>query len=474
LGKISNALNKYAKERKEARIVRLTRPDVDALLRYDRETGHLLQYNAQTGEVDIPSMEVLRNKGTIHRLLDNKLIFPSGILTERGLHECERLAKLMQVSEPSAPVPDTIVESDAEKVEPPHIVADIEKDTLRQPREKSGKAPALQQPQVEELRVIEPAREEAPLRTQNQEPLKVTLPQRPQPGEAPPVEPDRAAEAPVEISQKPVPPEADMFVSADGASERDAAEKPQTIPPAVPAPQAEYDESALDKKLISLLDPQSYEAEQFKKLRTNILFPISGTAPQTIPVTTAVPAEGKSFVAANLAISIAMNVNKNVLLIDCDLRKPDIHRRFGFGDVRGLSDYLNDHTDLASLLLKTHVEKLTILPAGTIPPNPSEIMSSEKMVELLEEVKFRYHDRLIVIDSPPPAMADETSFLARLVDGIVVVARFGETSREDIEGLIETVGSEKIIGSVLNLMDTRSSSYYGYKKYGKYGRRYGR
>ena len=452
MGKISNALNKYAKERKEAQIARLTRPDVDALLGYDRETGHLLQYNAQTGEVDIPSMEVLRNKGTIQRLLDNKLIFPSGVLTERGLQECERLAKLMQVSKPSAPVPDTIVESDVEEVEPPHVVADIEKDAFRQPREISGEAPALQPPQVEEPPVIEPVREETPLRTQNQGPLKVVLPQRPEPGEAPQVEPD-------------------MFVSGYGASERDAAEKPQTAPPAAPAPQAEYDESALDKKLISLLDPQSYEAEQFKRLRTNILFPISGTAPQSILVTSAVPAEGKSFVSANLAISIAMNVNKNVLLIDCDLRKPEIHRRFGFGDVRGLSDYLNDHTDLASLLLRTHVEKLTILPAGTIPPNPSEIMSSEKMVELLEEVKFRYHDRLIVIDSPPPAMAAETSFLARLVDGIIVVARFGKTSREDIEGLIETVGSEKIIGSVLNYMDTRMSSYYGYKKY---GRRYGR
>ena len=84
MGKISNALNKYAKERKKAQIVRLTRSDVDALLRHDRETGHLLQYNAQTGEVDISSMEVLRNKGTIQRLLDNKLIFPSGQLTQRA------------------------------------------------------------------------------------------------------------------------------------------------------------------------------------------------------------------------------------------------------------------------------------------------------------------------------------------------------------------------------------------------------
>ena len=238
------------------------------------------------------------------------------------------------------------------------------------------------------------------------------------------------------------------------------------------APEALFNEQAIDKSLVSLMDPQSYESEQFKILRTNLLYPVSGTPPQSILVTSSRPGEGKSFVSSNLAISTAMNVNRHVLLIDCDLRKPDIHHRFGFDPVRGLSDYLSDDTDLASLLLKTTVDKLTILPGGTTPPNPSELMSSEKMTELLEEVKYRYHDRLIVIDTPPPSMAAETAFLARQVDGIVVVSQHGQTPRADLEDLIDRMGSEKIIGTVLNFMETRSR-YYGYKRYSQYGRRYG-
>jgi protein-tyrosine kinase len=183
--------------------------------------------------------------------------------------------------------------------------------------------------------------------------------------------------------------------------------------------------------------------------------------------------EGKSFVSANLSVSIAMNVNKYVLLIDCDLRKPDLHRIFGIGDGSGLSDYLAGHRDLASLLQRTSVEKLSLLPGGPIPANPSELMSSERMAEMLEEVKFRYSDRLIVIDSPPPGLAAETSFLARQVDGIVLVVEYGKTPRENVEELMDIVGSEKILGTVINYLDFYVSKRYGYGKYGRYGR-YGR
>ena len=235
-------------------------------------------------------------------------------------------------------------------------------------------------------------------------------------------------------------------------------------------PDVSFDDKRLSKNLVSLVDPQSYEAEQFKMLRNTILFPVAGVAPQSILVTSALPAEGKSFVSANLAVSIAMNVNKHVLLIDCDLRKPDLHRVFGFGDVPGLSDYLAERRSLDSLLLKTAVEKLTLLPGGPIPPNPSELASSERMSAMLEEVKYRYQDRLIVIDSPPPALAAETSFLARQVDGILLVVKYGKTPKEDVEDLMETVGSDKILGVVINYLDMPLSRRYGYGKYGKYGR----
>ena len=130
-----------------------------------------------------------------------------------------------------------------------------------------------------------------------------------------------------------------------------------------------------DKNLVSLFEPQSFEAEQFKHLRTNILFPVSGKLPRSIMVTSAVPGEGKSFVASNLAVTIAQNIDKHVLLMDCDIRKPTIHSNFGFDEVEGLTEYLSKDTPLSSLLLKTEINKLTILPGGKPSPNPAELMS---------------------------------------------------------------------------------------------------
>jgi len=164
-----------------------------------------------------------------------------------------------------------------------------------------------------------------------------------------------------------------------------------------------YDVNNIDKNLVALLKTQSFENEQFKMLRTNLLFPSSGKSPRTIMVTSAVPDEGKSFVAANLAISIAQSIQEHVLLIDCDIRRPCVHTQFGFGDVTGLSEYLVNGPSLSSLLLKTEVNKLSILPAGRPPHNPSELLSSQRMSKLLEEVTERYRDRYIVIDSPPPS-----------------------------------------------------------------------
>jgi exopolysaccharide/PEP-CTERM locus tyrosine autokinase len=243
-----------------------------------------------------------------------------------------------------------------------------------------------------------------------------------------------------------------------------------------PVPGVSFDDKRLFKNLVSLVNPDSYEAEQFKMLRNTILFPVSGPAPQSILVTSALQDDGKSFVAANLAVSIAMNINKHVMLIDGDLRKPDLHQVFGFSDVPGLSDFLAGHRSLESLFLKITVEKLTLLPGGPIPPNPSELASSERMSAMLEEVKHRYQDRLILIDSPPPVLAAETSFLARQVDGILLVVKYGKTPKEDVEDLMDTVGSDKILGVVINYLDMPMSRRYGYGKYGKYGtyREYGK
>lgn len=227
-------------------------------------------------------------------------------------------------------------------------------------------------------------------------------------------------------------------------------------------------------EMVSLHRPHSFEAEQFKLLRTRLLFPREGRPPRTIMVTSALPGEGKSFVSTNLAASIAQNVNEYVLLIDCDMRHPSVHRCFGLpDDVPGLSAYLaNGGCPLGDLLQRTCIEKLTLLPGGRPPPNPSELLSSRRMSRLLEEVRTRYEDRYVIVDSPPPKMIAEANALARQVDGILLVVRYGMTSRRSLQELVDSLGREKIVGTVLNRLDMRMgrfhSDYYTYRNYKKY------
>jgi len=210
------------------------------------------------------------------------------------------------------------------------------------------------------------------------------------------------------------------------------------------------------------------EADLFKVLRGKILFPVSGTPPRSILVTSAAPGDGKSFIASNLAVNMAQNIDETVLLVDCDLRRPCIHKNFGFKHVKGLSEHLSNHTELSSLLLKTVVDKLTLLPAGKPPDNPSEILSSIKMAGLIDDLKSRYNDRFLIIDSPPTLLAPETLAIAKRVDGIIVVIKHGSTPVDMVDELINNIGKEKIIGAVINQYDMPSPRYYRYKKYSKY------
>lgn len=216
----------------------------------------------------------------------------------------------------------------------------------------------------------------------------------------------------------------------------------------------------IDKNLVSVLKPKSFEDEQFNILRTNILFPTSGKSPRSIMVTSALPSEGKSFVSANLAVSIARHINKHVLLIDCDLRRPNIHHQFGFGDVRGISEYLFGEISLPALLLKTNIDHLTILPGGKPPDNPSELLSSDRMCALLKEVTSRYDDRLIILDTPPLRLAAEATALARHADCLLLVVKYGSTSRDTVIDLIDKLGKDKIIGAIINYFQVSSPKYY--------------
>ena len=254
-----------------------------------------------------------------------------------------------------------------------------------------------------------------------------------------------------------------------------------SAPPAPHSPPADpkgeisstSDKFHLDSDLVSLHAPASPEAELFRILRSKVLFPREGRPPRSIMVTSTTSGEGKSFVAANLAVNLAKNIDQHVLLIDCDLREPSVHNKFGFGMAHGLSEYLSNGTALQQVLLKTAIDKLTLLPAGTPPSNPAEILSSDKMEALIDELIARYDDRYLIIDAPPPLMVPDTGALIQKVDGILLVVNYGQTNFDLIDELIEQVGKEKIIGAVINRSKSRSFRRYIYKRYHSYGK-YGR
>ena len=227
-----------------------------------------------------------------------------------------------------------------------------------------------------------------------------------------------------------------------------------------------FQKKRIDPKLVTLLEPQAFESEQFKMLRTNLLFPSSGTPPRSIMVTSALPGEGKSFLSSNLAVTIAQNINEHVLLMDCDMRRPSINRIFGFGRVPGLSEHLSHDTPLSSLILKTGIKKLSLLPAGIPPANPAELLSSVKMSNLLMEVKERYPDRYVIIDSPPPQLTAEAKVIARQVDGVLLVVKYHGTNRHMVAELVDKLSKDKVLGVVMNFFDNRVGAYQG--KYGDY------
>jgi protein-tyrosine kinase len=223
-------------------------------------------------------------------------------------------------------------------------------------------------------------------------------------------------------------------------------------------------EPELSSYLVAYHNPQSVESELFKVLRTNLLFPANGKPPKTIMVTSAIPGDGKSMIAANLAISIAQGIEEHVLLIDADIRKPCIGAYFGLDKQPGLSEYLASGSDVSKNLIKTPVHKLTILTAGTPPDNPAELLATQKMKAFLGEVGRRYEDRYVIIDTAPPSVASETAAIANYVDGIVIVIRAGKTPRSAVTEVIEQLGKNKIVGLVLNYSDQSIKKYYGYGK----------
>ena len=219
-----------------------------------------------------------------------------------------------------------------------------------------------------------------------------------------------------------------------------------------------------------------YMQEAYRTLRTNVNFSLTQdiTGGKVVSVTSALQGEGKSFTAANLAISYAQTDCK-VLLVDCDLRRPKLSRLLQVSASTGLSNLLVSPNLLEDAIRPIGVSGLEVILSGDIPPNPSELLSSPRMDRLLERLRQSYD--YIILDTPPVNMVTDTVVLAPKVDGVLFVVRAGASERPAVIQAVDQLeyAQAKILGFVLNGVDLENTGYgykkYRYKKYGRYSYR---
>jgi protein-tyrosine kinase len=224
-----------------------------------------------------------------------------------------------------------------------------------------------------------------------------------------------------------------------------------------------------DERLFKAVNEDQFLPEIFKTLRSRILLPGDDKpVPKTIMVTSAEPKEGKSFITANLGVSLAQGLDQHCLLVSCDLRRPSLSYLFGLDSDYGLVDYLRDKKDLSGLIQKTSVDKLSIIASGKPPVNPAELLGSSRMKALVEELSRRYEDRIVIFDSPPYQLAAEAAVLAKLVDSVILVVRQGGAARHQAKKLVEKIGHERLLGVVFNAHTTNVVERSLMKGYGSY------
>ncbi|GKX67447.1 CpsD/CapB family tyrosine-protein kinase [Inconstantimicrobium mannanitabidum] len=206
--------------------------------------------------------------------------------------------------------------------------------------------------------------------------------------------------------------------------------------------------------------PKSIPAESYRTLRTNIQYSLFDKEIRTILVTSSEPGEGKSTTSGNLALSFGQ-AGKSVILIDCDLRKPSIHKKFKISNALGLSDVLIGKMKVEEAVNK-YGNRLDILTAGKIPPNPSEMLGSKAMEKLLEEIKDHYD--IVILDTSPVLAVTDAQVLSRKADGTILVVRAEATKKDAVlraKGLLDMVGA-KILGTVINGVERSRKHYYYY------------
>lgn len=230
----------------------------------------------------------------------------------------------------------------------------------------------------------------------------------------------------------------------------------------------------MKKELVAAREPKSPISELFRTLRTNIQFMNTKGELKSLLITSTSPSEGKSWVSSNLATTFAQ-AGKKVILVDCDMRKGRLFSIFGTAPVPGLSNYLSGinsqgekgDADILSYVNKTEVENLYLLPAGNVPPNPSELLVSEKMTETMKKLESLCD--IVIYDGTPTNLVTDSLIISRNVDSTIIVCAYRQTKIEELEKVkrdILNVGG-KIAGVVVNKMPIAQKEYYASYYYGQ-------
>ena len=262
--------------------------------------------------------------------------------------------------------------------------------------------------------------------------------------------------------------------SKGGGSEPQPA-KPQSQEGSQPRIELDYEKL----KQAGMVTPdmeRSQIAEEFRHIKRPLLLNAFGEGAlptdnrNLIMVTSARPSEGKTFTTINLALSIALERDLTVLLVDADVAKPSVARVLNYPGTAGLVDYLADHDRaLADLILQTSLPKLRILPSGRRHAHSTELLASEGMTQLVRELAQRYPDRVVLFDSPPLLATSEAAVLAGLMGQVVMVVEAGKTKREELNDALSLLNTNQYVGLVLNKSSKPFGADYYYGGYQAYG-----
>jgi succinoglycan biosynthesis transport protein ExoP len=262
-----------------------------------------------------------------------------------------------------------------------------------------------------------------------------------------------------ELEELP-PPQASGPASARAAGSQTGSSAGATVASSLPLLQSE----AL-KAIAFLSDPRSLAAEAYRTIRTGILLSQAGEPPRTLLVTSAQSSEGKTTSSINLAASLA-SAGGRVVLIDADLRRPSVHKHFGLtSNSPGLVEVITGMAKIENVAIKEVVKRVTLIPSGSIPPNPAELLGSLEMASLIDELAQAFD--YVIIDSPPILPVTDSVILSRYVDGVVLVVRGASTPRrviKDAKDRLKVVGA-RFLGAILNDVDITSGDYYYYNRY---------